>query len=162
MYNYSGPNAWLQRICTDESALATLWAQCLKDTQRNHLHFPGRDGSEGSNNQPCTLWASTMGDRWHHSVHFMGDSSCEGIPSGSSTGREGQFPKAIEIKHKNKGKWSNQTLELLHGKGNEAIWNMRKYLQTMWPKGLNFQNIQTAHNGLAKKSANTNYYIWNR
>ena len=26
-------------------------------------------------------------------------------------------------------------------------------------KGLNFQNIETAHNGLAKKSANTNYYI---
>ena len=61
-----------------------------------------------------------------------------------------QYPKEIEIKAKiNKWKQIKPT-GFLHSRGNQAkrkdnLRNGRKYLQTMWPTWLNFQNIQIAH-----------------
>ena len=44
---------------------------------------------------------------------------------------------------------SNQTYKLLHSKGNhkqkDNLQTGRKYLQTIWLQGVNFQSIQTAH-----------------
>ena len=83
MYDYSNSGAWPQRFWTSGSALMALWAQCLRDTQANHLNFHGWSGAEGSAPN-CILWACTMGDRRHHGEHFPECSFYRGIHSGSS------------------------------------------------------------------------------
>ena len=83
MYDYSNSGAWPQWFWTSGSALMALWAQCLRDTQANHLNFHGWSGAEGSAPN-CILWACTRGDRRHHGEHFPECSFYRGIHSGSS------------------------------------------------------------------------------